>query len=178
MTDIDRFTLRHVTENRQEMKKINKKKMLLTVWRPKVHWMLHTEKNKSKTQNVCCIIIIILYCTIKKGFILPLNIPLIKKICQNLICPVPPPLFFFSSFSKKTYQTGILRTYALTKSSLLWCSCTRPSMNSDKTLSPIGKNKVERNSCEKISLHYYYFFLLYYYSFKLFLHFWLAKIHA
>ena len=31
MTDIDRFTLRHVTENRQEMKKINKKKMLLTV---------------------------------------------------------------------------------------------------------------------------------------------------
>ena len=77
MTDINRFTLRHVTKNRQEMKKINKKKMLLTVWRPKVHWMLHTEKNKSKTQNVCCIIIIILYCTIKKGFILPLNIPLI-----------------------------------------------------------------------------------------------------
>ena len=31
MTDVDRFTLRHVTENRQEMKKINKKKMLLTV---------------------------------------------------------------------------------------------------------------------------------------------------
>ena len=184
MTDIDRFTLRHVTENRQEMKKINKKKMLLTVWRPKVHWMLHTEKNKSKTQNVCCIIIIILYCTIKKGFILPLNIPLIKKKCQNLICPVPPPppcLFFLHSARKPIKLAWILRTYgtyALTKSSLLWCSCTRPSMNSDKTLSPIGKNKVERNSCEKISLHYYYFFLLYYYSFKIFLHFWLAKIHA
>ena len=118
MTDIDRFTLRHVTENRQEMKKINKKKMLLTVWRPKVHWMLHTEKNKSKTQNVCCIIIIILYCTIKKGFILPLNIALIKKKCQNLICPVPPPpLFVFSSLSKKTYQTGMDFTN-------LWNLCT------------------------------------------------------
>ena len=152
MTDIDRFTLRHVTENRQEMKKINKKKMLLTVWRPKVHWMLHTEKNKSKTQNVCCIIIIILYCTIKKGFILPLNISLIKKNVKIWFVQCPPPLFVFSSFSKKTYQTGNLRTYTLTKSSLLWCSCTRPSMNSDKTLSPIGKNKVERNSCEKISL--------------------------
>ena len=31
MTDVDRFTLRHVTENRQEMKKINKKKIFLTV---------------------------------------------------------------------------------------------------------------------------------------------------
>ena len=48
--------------------------------------------------SVAYIIIIILYCTIKKGFILPLNIPLIKKKCQNLICPVPPPLvcFFFT----------------------------------------------------------------------------------
>ena len=146
--------------------------------------MLHTEKNKSKTQNVCCIIIIILYCTIKKGFILPLNIPLIKKKCQNLICPGPPPppcLFFLHSARKHIKLAWILRTYgtyALTKSSLLWCSCTRPSMNSDKTLSPIGKNKVERNSCEKNHYsHYYYFFLfIYYYSFKIFSHFWLAKI--
>ena len=97
-----------------------------------------------------------------------------------MVCPVPP-LFVFSSFSKKTCQTGILRTYGtyvLTKSSLLGCSWTRPSMNSDNTLSPIGKNKVERNSCEKNHYsHYYYFFLfIYYYSFKIFSHFWLAKI--
>ena len=97
-----------------------------------------------------------------------------------MVCPVSP-LFVFSSFSKKTCQTGILRTYGtyvLTKSSLLGCSWTRPSMNSDKTLSPIGKNKVERNSCEKNHYsHYYYFFLfIYYYSFKIFSHFWLAKI--
>ena len=102
------------------------------------------------------------------------------KKCQNLVCPVSP-LFVFSSFSKKTCQTEILRTYGtyvLTKSSLLGCSWTRPSMNSDKTLSPIGKNKVERNSCEKNHYsHYYYFFLfIYYYSFKIFSHFWLAKI--
>ena len=139
--------------------------------------------------SVAYIIIIILYCTIKKGFILPLNIPLIKKKKKFKICvfPAPPPpppclcLFFLHSARKPIKLAWILRTYgtyALTKSSLLWCSCTRPSMNSDKTLSPIGKNKVERNSCEKISLHYYYFFLLYYFSFKIFLHFWLAKIHA
>ena len=102
----------------------------------------------------------------------------------DLSSPPPPPclcLFFLHSARKPIKLAWILRTYgtyALTKSSLLWCSCTRPSMNSDKTLSPIGKNKVERNSCEKNHYsHYYYFFLfIYYYSFKIFSHFWLAKI--
>lgn len=148
MTDIERFTLKCVTMNRWETKKINKNKMLLGVWWPKVHWMLHTEKNKDKKQNVCCIIIIILHCAIKKDFILPLNIPLIILKNVKIWFVLVPPLFVFSSFSKKTCQTGILRTYGtyvLTKSSLLGCSWTRPSMNSNNTLSPIGKNKVERN---------------------------------